>query len=158
MRCVIGSKDLIVDRETRKRRAENSIKALALQSSLKPSRVRESNYAESWALDGSMCPAAAGILDDKVVTCAMTGTKTLTLRVRGKANSILQRELMGMIASATIAEPRTSSNDGKHSQLYSDHLNTICFIEDHQAGGNTVARLRYMPGRSHYRWCKDYAK
>ena len=155
MRCVTGSKDLIINRETRKRIAENSIKALALRFPLKPSTIRDPNHTESWASDGSMRPATAGILDEKTITCAITGPKTMVFQVRGKARSILHGELMGMIASATVAEPPEPSGDKPNSRLYSDHLNTVRFIEDHKAGGNTDARLRYMPGRSYYRWLTD---
>ena len=46
-----------------------------------------------------------------------------------------------MIASVTAAESKNQSNNEASTQLYTDHLNTVRFIEDHQAGGNTEARL-----------------
>ena len=71
--CVPGNKELILDRETRKRWVENIIRASTLLSPLKKSLVRESNNTEVWGSDRSMRPAVVGPLDDKVVTCAITG-------------------------------------------------------------------------------------
>ena len=80
-------------------------------------------------------------------TCAITGPQTMVMRIPGQANSILQGELMGLIATMTISV--SQSNGGT---IFSDHLNTTQLISDHKAGGYTEAKLRYMPGCSYYRW------
>ena len=90
-----------------------------------------------------MHPAAAGILEEKTITCAMTSPKTMAFQVKGKAKSILHGELTGMITSVTAAESQNPSNNEVCAQLYSDHLNTAQFIEDHKASSNTDARLIY---------------
>ena len=150
-RCVDGISnglDLLLSREDRQLRAERAIGALALMTSLKPSVVRSGNHGENWASDGSMKPATAGPLEDKTITCAITGPTTLVLKIKDKASSILQGELMGMIGSSVLA----NSSDNQSSTVFSDHMNTTRIIDDHRAGSNTTAKLRFMPGRSYYRW------
>ena len=147
--CADGPNELLLHRETRQRMAENTIKALALISPLRPSNTKSEENIEVWASDGSMRPATAGPLDRKITTCAVTGPKTLVLWIRDQNSSILQGELMGMISSSILA------SDGITSNIFSDHMNTTRLIDDHQSGSNTNAKLRYMPGRSYYRWLID---
>src|ERR1700735_4280801 len=64
----------------------------------------------NWASDGSMIPAASGIGDYKSVTAALTGPSTLGLRILGRALSILQGELVGLIAGLLMASRKTQSS------------------------------------------------
>ena len=77
----------------------------------------------------------------------------MVLRLRDNSSSILQGELMGMIASTIIA--MSSIRNHCSSCLFSDHLNTVRLVEDHQAGSNTNARLRYAPEHPYYCWLTD---
>ena len=63
----------------------------------------------------------------------------MVLRIRDSASSILQGELMGMIATTILATPLSQ----KKSSLFTDHLNTVRLIDDHQAGQNTMVRVQY---------------
>jgi hypothetical protein len=60
-----------------------------------------SHIGTNWVSDGSMIPAVSGIGDDKSVTTALTGPVTLVLCVLRQKNT-----------------------------LYTDHLNSTCFIQD----------------------------
>ncbi len=149
-RCVYGDRersDLLETRDQRRQKAEKCIRTIARRSPLKPSEVKASNEQSLWASDGSMRPAASGILESKTITCAITGPQTIAMRVTGQANSILHGELMGLVATLTISSAQ--HNGGK---IFSDHLNTTRLISDHKAGGYVEAKLRHMPGRSFYRW------
>ena len=132
-----GPADLLLDRKTHQSRAENSIKALALLSPLAPSKTVTMNSQELWASDGSMHPANAGPLEEKIITSVITRPKTLVLRIRDNMSSILQGELMGMIATTILATPSSQ----KTPYLFTDHLNTVRLIDDHRAGQNTTVRL-----------------
>jgi hypothetical protein len=52
-----------------------------------------------------MIPATAGVLDRKSITAAITGPRTLVLRIDGRNSSILQGELIGLIAGLTLTQP-----------------------------------------------------
>ena len=148
-RCVYGDherSDLLETRDQRRQEAERRIQTVARRSPLKPSEVKASNEQSLWASDGSMRPAASGILESKTITCAITGPQTIAMRVTGQANSILHGELMGLVATLTI-----SSAQYKGGKIFSDHMNTTRLVSDHKAGGYIEAKLRHMPGRSYYR-------
>ena len=145
--CIHGSHELLESKDYRRTKVETYIRAMANRSNLEPSSVLGPNDVDVWASDGSMRPATSDMFKEKTVTCAITGPKTLAMRVQGKGNSILQGELMGLIGMATI-----SSSSGKGNKGYTDHLNTSRLISDHREGGNTEAKLRHMPARSYYRW------
>ena len=85
-RCANRSNELLLHRETQQRMAEKAIKALALISPLRPSNTKSDENSEAWASDGLMRLATAGPLDRKVTTCAVTGPKTLVLRIRDQNN------------------------------------------------------------------------
>src|SRR6202042_63811 len=107
----------------------------------------------NWASDGSMIPAASGIGDYKSVTAALTGPSTLVLRILGRNISILQGELVGLIAGLLMASRKTQS-----STLHSDHLNSVRLIQDLRSKVGQENKLRSMNGRSYYRWIADLAR
>jgi hypothetical protein len=72
-----------------------------------------------------MVPATAGILDKKTVTAALTGTKTMVMRLSGNNVNILHGEVFGLVMGHIM----TRSN-GEDCTLYSDHLNTVRFLQD----------------------------
>jgi hypothetical protein len=129
-------------REIRQCRAESYIKTLAAIVPLKPTQLP--HMGVNWASDGSMVPAASGIGDVKSVTAALTGPKSIVLRLDGHNISILQGELiMGLLM--------TSGSTGS-TTLYSDHLNSVRLIEDLRSKIGQETRLRSINGRSYYRW------
>jgi hypothetical protein len=146
-----GDRDLMTTRDVRKSRAETFIKIIAKVQPLPPSNLPHCGL--NWASDGSMIPAASGIGDPKSVTAALTGPSTLALRISGRNVSILQGELMGIIAGLLMA-----SDSPVSTTLHSDHLNSVRFIEDFRSRVGQEAKLRYMNGRSYYRWIADLAR
>jgi hypothetical protein len=144
----IGDPDLMMSRETRKCRAENYIKMIAHLQPLQPSQLHHTT--SNWASDGSMIPAASGIGDPKSVTAALTGPSTLILRILGRNISILQGELVGLIAGLLMTLGNTQS-----STLHTDHLNSVRFIGDLRSKVCQENKLRTMNGRSYYRWIAD---
>ncbi|KII84505.1 hypothetical protein PLICRDRAFT_117547 [Plicaturopsis crispa FD-325 SS-3] len=97
-----------------------------------------------WASDGSMQPASSGIGDKKSITAAVTGAKTLTLKVVGRNASIMHGELMGLIAGLIL-----SNTEDESSCLFSDHLNSVRFVEDVRSSIDQESRMRNMNGRGH---------
>jgi hypothetical protein len=94
-----------------------------------------------------MTPAAAGVLDPKSVTSALTGPLTLVLKIDGRNASILQGELIGLIMGLIL-----SPADHPDAILYTDHLNFVRLIEDSRTVVDQRHRLRTMNARSYYRW------
>src|ERR1700677_1680560 len=99
-----------------------------------------------------MIPAASGLGDAKSVIAALTGPKTIVLKMNGRNLSILQGELMGQIMGLIL-----SSTGPKDASLYSNLLNSVRLIEDSRSSIGQEARLRNMNGRSYYRWIPDLA-
>ncbi|KAJ6563702.1 hypothetical protein DFH09DRAFT_1035307 [Mycena vulgaris] len=143
----LGQTDLLYSREDRRQRAEASIRQMAVINRLPPSLTTTPDASQVWGSDGSMTPAAAGILDPKSVTAAVTGPQTLVLKIEGRNISILQGELVGLIMCLILAP-----SDEHESILYSDHLNSTRLIDDSKTAIDQRARLRGMNGRSYYRW------
>jgi hypothetical protein len=143
---VIGPIDLALPRKLRERWAEALISNLADVCEFPPSRYSDDL---TWASDGSMIPAAAGILDSKSVTGAATGRKSMVLKVPGRNVSILHGEQIGLIISLILA-----GNDVADDlvTVLTDHLNSVRLIDDSRTSVSQVPRLRYMNGRSYYRW------
>src|SRR6202789_2038048 len=108
-----GEEALLVTRTDRRNEAESYIRALPLIVPLQPSKLPHND--QNWASDGSMIPAVSGLSDAKSVTAALTGPKTIVLRLNGRNLSILQGELigqiMGLIMSLTVS---------KEANLYSN--------------------------------------
>lgn len=146
-----GPVDLVLPRHVRKENAERRIMNLANTCDFPPSRHSKSCL---WASDGSMVPSTAGVLDTKTVIGAATGTQTLAMRVSGKNISILHGELIGMI-SALVLSKFTRNDDQNNHRLLTDHLNTVRLVNDSQSNVDQTPRLRFMNGRSYYRWLLD---
>jgi hypothetical protein len=142
-----GDPDLIISRPHCQEKAERTIRQMAALSKLRPSPTSLSAHPTTWGSDGSMTPAAAGILDRKSVTSALTGPLTLVLKIDGRNISILQGELIGLIMGLIL-----SPVDDPDAILYSDHLNSIRLIEDSRTVVDQRHRLRTMNARSYYRW------
>src|SRR6202050_3918917 len=115
-----------------------------------PSRLHHGG--SNWASDGSMVPAASGLGDPKLVTTALTGPSMLVLKIPGRNISILQGELMGLVAGLLMASKNTQTNI-----LHSDHLNSVRFIQDVRTKMGWVIKLRSTNARSYYRWIADLA-
>jgi hypothetical protein len=113
-----GDWDLMTTRDVRKSRAETFIKMMAKVQPLPPSNLP--HLGLNWASDGSMVPVVSGIGDPKSVTAALTGPLTLALRISGRNVSILQGELMGIVAGLLMALESPLS-----TTLHSDHLNSV---------------------------------
>jgi len=145
---VSGPVELTIPLNTRKRKAENLISSLANVCGFPPSKFSESL---AWASDGSMIPASALILDTKSVVAAAMGIRTLAMKIPGSNVSILHGELVGLISALVLSE-NTETPTQSQSRLLTDHLNTVRLLGDSQSGVDQTPRLRYMNGRSYYRW------
>ncbi|KAJ7853588.1 hypothetical protein B0H13DRAFT_1642863 [Mycena leptocephala] len=101
--------------------------------SLRLKNVTQVKDVGTWRLHGSMIPAAAGILDSKSITAAITGPRTLVLRIDG--------ELIGLIAGLIL-----SSNNGHlEPSLYTDHLNSTRLIDDSRTN---PLKISYTPAHT----------
>jgi hypothetical protein len=100
-----------------------------------------------------MIPATSGVLDEKTVTAALTGMKTMVMRLDGNNVNILHGEIFGLIIGHLLPP-----SDGKYRHLYSDHLNTVRFLQDVHSNIEQETTLRYRNGRSYLRWLKILAE
>jgi hypothetical protein len=114
----IGNVDLMTTRDVRRCCTETFIKTIVRVQTLLPSNLPHVRL--NWASDRSMVLAASGIGDPKSVTAALTGPSTLVLHISGRNISILQGELMGLVAGLLMASESLQS-----STLHSDHLNSV---------------------------------
>ena len=149
-----GPVDLIIPHHISKDNAERLILKLVKLCDFAPSQCTETDI---WASDGSMIPSSAGVLDSKTVIGAATGTQTLVMRVPGNNISILHGKLIGII-SALVLSNRTRTDVQSNHRLLTDHLNTVQLVDDSQTGIDQTPRLRFMNGRSYYRWLLDLVK
>ena len=115
-----------------------------------PSPLPHQNHA--WACDGSMIPATSSIGDDKSVTVFVTGPQTVIVCLSGRNIFVLHGELVGLIMGLVL-----SVNNSQDNKLFTDHLNSVRFIDDSKTSINQESRLRNMNGRSYYRWIMDLA-
>ena len=143
---VFGPIDLALPRELWELWAEKLIRALADVYVFPPSQHSDSL---TWASDGSMLPASAGILDDKSVTGAAMGDKSLALKIPGCNISILHGEQIGLIITLVLAGDSVKND---LVTILTDHLNSVRLISDSQTNASQVPHLHYMNGRSYYRW------
>ena len=79
--CINRSHELLETKDYRRSKAETCIRAMANQSNLELSLVKGSNNACVWASNGSMRPATSDLFEDKTITTAITGPKTLVMRI-----------------------------------------------------------------------------
>ena len=149
-----GPTELAQPKPMRQVWAENYIRSLVNVSGFKPSKASD---GRTWASDGSMIPASANVMEDKSITGAATGQKTLVMRIPGRNASILQGEQLGLIIALILS---ADSNPAQHQQdrLLTDHLNSVRLIDDAKSGLSQAPRLRYMNGRSYYRWILTLAE
>jgi hypothetical protein len=140
-----GDSMLAKPRNQQQTEAENYIRSLAHTMSLPPSSLPHQNRA--WGSDGSMIPATSGIGDDKSVTAAVTGPQTVVVRLRSRNTFILHGELIGLIMGLIL-----SDNESLNNKLFTDHLNSVRFIDHARTCINQENHLRGMNGRSYYRW------
>lgn len=111
-----GQPELLYDKNLRWHIAENDVMALIGNSTLDP--THRTNDLNQWGTDGSMIPAAASLFDCKSVTAAVTGNKTVCLKLSGRNISILHGKLIGLITGLII------SRDGvENALIHTDHLN-----------------------------------
>ncbi|KAJ7228423.1 hypothetical protein GGX14DRAFT_530225 [Mycena pura] len=110
----------------------------ATLSTLPPSTIISPDGHQLWASDGSMIPAAAGILDPKSIIAAVTGPQTIVLRIDGRNSSILQGELIGIIAGLIMS-------DGPGSSLFTDHQNSTRLIDDSRT---SPLEISYTPAHT----------
>ena len=100
-----------------------------------------------------MIPATSGIGDDKSVTAAITGPQTVVVRLRGRNTFVLHGELIGLIMGLVLSE-----DEDLNQKLFTDHLNSVCFIDDTRTCISQEIHLRGMNGRSYYRWILDLVR
>jgi len=86
-----------------------------------------------------MMPASSRILDTKTVMATLTGPKTMVLKLSGHNISILHGEIMGLIMGYIIPNCR----DDFSVDLYTDHLNTVRFLQDVHSNIDQDPYLRY---------------
>src|SRR5277367_3459232 len=140
-----GSADLLLSRSFRRRKAEEFIQSIVLANHFLPTII--SSGSRQWGTDGSMIPSSAGALDYKSVTSAITGPRTIVMKLLGRNISILHGELIGIIGGLVL-----SNSEDDPTVIYTDHLNSTRLVDDSRTSANIDARLRHMNGRSYYRW------
>src|SRR6202050_3478370 len=146
-----GDLTLMMPRSQRQVEAENYIRSLPSILSLLPSSLPHQN--RTWGSDGSMIPATSGIGEDKSVTAAITGPKTIAVRLNGRSLFILHGELIGLIMGLVLSDNETPNN-----KPFTDHLNSVRFIDDARTSINQDNCLRSMNGRSYYKWIMDLVR
>jgi hypothetical protein len=115
-----GMPDPAIPRDVCERRAQYQIQSLVSTSRFAPSTYTD---GKTWAMDGSMLPASAGILDPKTITGAATGTSSLVMRVPGRNVSILHGEQLGLIIALILSE--NSDECQMLTRVLTDHLNSV---------------------------------
>ena len=145
-----GGEELLLNREDRRREAENLVKTLAHLLEHPPSS--HSIRGKGWASDGSMVPASAGIMEEKFVTAALTGPVTMVMKLGGRNSNILHGEVFGLIMGHILSTPDCDD------VLFTDHLNSVRFLQDMRTNINQEKALRYRNGRSYFRWLSLLSK
>ena len=92
-----GEFSLLIARSKRESDLENYIHNLPTFSRLLPSQLLHNRC--TWASDGSMVPASAGLDQNRSVTEAPTGPKTVVIHLNRHSLSIMHGEHIGMIWS-----------------------------------------------------------
>lgn len=143
-----GNQDLMTPRQTRMAHAESLIGALISNFRLPQATI--ARECVDWGSDGSMKPASAKWRQHRIVTTAVTGPRTIVLRLAGKASSILQGKILGIIVALLSAT--SIRNDGK---IYSDHINSVRLINNSKTKIGSTRKMQNMNTRSYYRWLLD---
>lgn len=105
-----------------------------------------STEGKGWASDGSMVPASAGVMEEKSVTAALTGPVTMVMKLNGRNSNILHGEVFGLIMGHILSAP------GHNNTLFTNHLNSVHFLQDMNSNINLEKALRYCNRRSYFRW------
>ena len=92
-----GEFSLLITRLKRESDMENYIRNLPMFSRLPPSQLPHNGC--TWASDGSMVPAPAGLNQNHSVTAALTGPKTVVVHLNGRNLLIIHSEHIGIIWS-----------------------------------------------------------
>jgi hypothetical protein len=100
-----------------------------------------------------MVPATGSIGDDKSITAAITGPQMIVVRLSGRNLCILHGELIGLIMGLVLSDNETPNN-----KIFTDHLNSVRFIDDARTSINQDNRLRSMNGHSYYKWIMDLVR
>ena len=112
--------------------------------------------------DGSMTPASATLGQSRSAIAALTGPKTVVVRLNGRSLSIMHGEHVGIIMGLVLSSPEHDTADKINSnasdRLRSDHLNTVRFIGDVRSKIDQTPKLRNMNGRSYLWWIANLAK
>ena len=146
-----GNPALMTPRSQCQTEAKDYIQGLQYILSLPPSSPPHQNHI--WGSDGSMIPATSGIGEDKLVTAAITSPQMIAVRLNSRNLSIMHGELIGLIMGLILLDNRTPNN-----KLFTDHLNSTCFIEDARTSINQENCLKNMNGCSYYGWILDLAR
>ena len=141
---VIGPVDLVLPQHLCEHWAEALIISLA-----NICEFPSSNYSDglTWASDGLMLLAAAGILDDKSVTGAAIGSRSLALRVPGHNVSILHGEQIRLMISLILAGNIVTDD---LVTILTDHLNSVRLIDDSPTKVSQLPHLHHMNSWSYY--------
>jgi hypothetical protein len=99
-----------------------------------------------------MVPAYAGTMDNKMMTAALTGPITMAMKLNGQNCNILHGEVFGLIMGHLLSIP------GHDNHLYTDHLNSVRFLQDTHTSLDPEKVLRYRNGRSYLRWLNALSK
>ncbi len=111
----VGSEDLVRPREERCAAAKSWIRWLAAISQMSASKVKsQESDVMMWASDGSASPASAGLLDPKTLIAAITGPRTLVMRLAGTAKSILHAKVFSQIMDSLVATSPEYANRQHH--------------------------------------------
>src|SRR6202050_1008150 len=118
-----GESTLIIPRLQCQIEAEDYICGLSHILSMPQSTLPHQNH--TWGSDGSMIPATSGIGDDKSVTATVTGPQMIVVQLSGRNLFILHGELIGLIMGLVL-----SNNNNQNNKLFTDHLNSVRFIDN----------------------------
>ena len=99
-----------------------------------------------------MILATSSIGDDKSITASVTGPQTVIVCLSGRNVFVLHGKLVGLIMGLVL-----SVNNSQDNKLFTDHLNSVRFIDDSKTSINQESCLRNMNGCSYYRWIMDLA-
>lgn len=103
--------------------------------------------SNQWGINGSMIPVAASLFNHKSVTAAVTGSKTVCLKLSGRNISILHGKLIGLITGLIISHDRPNN-----VLIYTDHLNSVRLIDNSRTIINVESKLQHMNACLYYHW------
>lgn len=137
--------DLLYTQNFRQQIAENCIMAVISNSTLDPTNgAYDSNQ---WRTDGSMIPAAASLFNHKSITAAVTGNKTVCLKLSSQNISILHDELIGLITGLIILHDSLIN-----VLIHTDYLNSVRLIDNSCTTTNLESKLWHMNAWLYYCW------